>query len=190
MSLSTYVSLMLNVRTKFPRAWWICSNILLKVLITKVLVLAVIPYYFSIKGFMNSLPIDYDLWSYMISVGLAYIFNHVVSTNFVIYTALLSSYCVILNHPVTGSIKVTAFIFNFFSLSYYETGTYYIHADFVLWYLLSFLSWYFTIFYFWPFCTLENVTINYLLSDVFSNPLQYKCLRIVTSVISIPGWSI
>ena len=50
----------------------------------------------------------------MITVGLGYLVNHVVSTKFVIDIALLSSYFVISDHPVTGSIVVTAFIFKIY----------------------------------------------------------------------------
>ena len=63
---------------------------------------------------MNSLPINYDPWSYMISIGLEYLVNHVVSTKFTIDIALLSSYLIDPNHPVTGSIVVTAFIIKFY----------------------------------------------------------------------------
>ena len=52
---------------------------------------------------------DSDPWSYVISVGLGYIVYHRVSTKFTIYIALLLSYCVILDHPVTGSIMLTGF---------------------------------------------------------------------------------
>ena len=48
-------------------------------------------------------------WSYVIYIGLGYLDSHVVSTKFVIVISLLSLYSVILNHPVTGSMIVTAF---------------------------------------------------------------------------------
>ena len=44
-----------------------------------------------------------DHWSYVIFIGIEYLINHIVSTKFAIDIAILSSYCVILNHPVTGS---------------------------------------------------------------------------------------
>ena len=50
----------------------------------------------------------------MISVGLGYIVNHVVSTKFDIDITILSSYCSISDHPITGSIMVTAFRFEFY----------------------------------------------------------------------------
>ena len=75
--------------------------------------LSVIPYSFSIGDFLILLPINYDPWSYVIYIGLGYLVNYVVSTKFTIGIALLLSYCVILNHHVTGNIMVTAFIFKF-----------------------------------------------------------------------------
>ena len=74
-----------------------------------VLGLAVIPYSYSIRDFLNLGPINSDPWSYLISIGLGYLDSHVVSTKFVIDIALLSSYCAISNHPVTGSRIVTDF---------------------------------------------------------------------------------
>ena len=103
----------------FPTAWWIRSNILLEVGFLEVLVLAVIPYSFSIGYFLNSWPISYDPWSYMISIGLGYLVNHVVSTMFVIDNTIWSLYCVILNHHVTGSIMVKSFRLSFLSLTFF-----------------------------------------------------------------------
>ena len=80
--------------------------------------LEVIPYHLSIRDFLNSWPINYDIWYYVISIGLGYIVNHVVSNNSVIDIALLLSYYLILNHPVTGSIMVTAFRFKFYFFPY------------------------------------------------------------------------
>ena len=76
--------------------------------------LAVIPYYSSIRNFLNSRPMNSDAWSYVISIGLWYLVNHLVTTKFTIDIAILSSYCVILNHPVTGSIMVIDFRINFY----------------------------------------------------------------------------
>ena len=47
-------------------------------------------------------------------MGLGYLVNHTVSTKLAIDIALMSSYCVILNHPVTWSIMVMDFIFKFY----------------------------------------------------------------------------
>ena len=69
--------------------------------------LKVIQYSISIRDFLKSQPMNYDPWSYMISVGLGYLFNKIVSTKFTIDIALLSSYCVILNHPVTCAVRVS-----------------------------------------------------------------------------------
>ena len=73
---------MLKVRTRFPRAWWICSNIALEVGFTELLGLVVIPYYVSIRYFLNSCQINPDPCSYLISIGLGCLDSHVVSTKF------------------------------------------------------------------------------------------------------------
>ena len=50
----------------------------------------------------------------MIYVGLEYIANQIVSSKFAIDIALLSSYFVISNNHVTGSITETDFRFKFY----------------------------------------------------------------------------
>ena len=50
----------------------------------------------------------------MISIGPGYIFNHIVSTKLAIDITFLSSYFVISNYPVTGSIMVTALRFKMY----------------------------------------------------------------------------
>ena len=50
----------------------------------------------------------------MISIDVWYLESHVVSTKLEIDIAILSLYCVISNHPVTGSIIVTAFSCKFY----------------------------------------------------------------------------
>ena len=42
----------------------------------------------SIGMFLNSWPINYDPWSYVISISIGYLDRHLVSTNFEIYIAL------------------------------------------------------------------------------------------------------
>ena len=106
---------MLKFHNRFPRTWWILSNIALDMGFTEVIGLAVISYSISIRDFMNSWPINFFLWSYMISIGLEYPDIHVASNKFAIYIALLSLYCAISNHPVTISITVTYFRCNFLS---------------------------------------------------------------------------
>ena len=81
---------------------------------TKVLGLTIIPYSISIRYFLNSWPINYFPWSYVISIGLGYLDSHVVSTKLSIDIALLSFYCVNSDHPVTGSIMITDFRFRFY----------------------------------------------------------------------------
>ena len=55
--------------------------------VIEVLGLAVIPYSYSIRYFLNLLPINSDPWSYVISVGLGYLVNHIFSNKFAIYVA-------------------------------------------------------------------------------------------------------
>ena len=81
--------------------------------------LAVIPYSVSLRDFMNSRPINSKPWSYVISIGLGYLVNHVVSTKFPVYIALLLSYCAIWNRHVTGYITITAFRCKFVSFPFF-----------------------------------------------------------------------
>ena len=77
------------------------------------LALAVILYYVSIRDFLNPRQMNYDPWSYVISIGLGYL-CHILSSKFVIDIALLSLYYVISNHPVTGSIIIPNFRCKFY----------------------------------------------------------------------------
>ena len=104
---------MLKFRTSFPGTWRICPKTALDMGLPEVLGLTVILYSSSIRYFLNSWPINSDTWSYVISIGLGYLYRHVVSTKFAIDISLLLSYCAISNHTVTGSIIVTAFICKF-----------------------------------------------------------------------------
>ena len=56
---------------------------------------------------------NYDPWSYVISVGQGYLVNHIVSTKFEIVIARLSFYFFISNHPVMVSIILMDLRFNF-----------------------------------------------------------------------------
>ena len=67
---------------------------------------------------MSSWPLNSFPWSYVISIGLGYLDSHIVSTKFAIDIDILSSYCAILNHPVTGLIIVTAFRCKFYFLTF------------------------------------------------------------------------
>ena len=58
---------------------------------------------------MNSLPINSDSWEYVIYIGLGYLYSHLFSIDFDIGIALFLLCCIISNHPVIGSIIVTAF---------------------------------------------------------------------------------
>ena len=114
--LSTWVCYMLKVRTRFPRTWWIRSNIALDMVFTKVISLAVILYSYLISDILDLLPIYYFPWSYIISIGLGYLYSHAVSNNFAIVINILSSYHTNSNPPVTRSTIVTSFRYNFYFL--------------------------------------------------------------------------
>ena len=118
-SLCTYVYFILYVRTRLPSTWWICSNITLEVGSSKAHGLDIIPYSSSIRYFTNSLPINFGPWSYVISVSLGYIVNHVVSTNSAIDINHLFSHRVTSNHPVTWSIMVIDLELNFVFFSFF-----------------------------------------------------------------------
>ena len=66
---------------------------------------------------MNSRPMNYDTWSYIISIGQGYLVNYIVSTKFLIVTSYLSLYSVILDHPVTISSIVTDLRFKMYSFT-------------------------------------------------------------------------
>ena len=86
--LSTWVWLMLQVLTRFPRTWLTRYNIVLDMGSPKVIDLETIPYYVSVRDVLNLQPIDSDPWSYVISIGIGYLYSHVVSTKFAIVIAL------------------------------------------------------------------------------------------------------
>ena len=150
--------------------------------------LAVIQYSSSIRNFLNSWPINYDSWSYMISIGLGYPFNHIVYTKFTIDIALFSSYWVILNHLVTGSMTVTAFriTFHFFPFLLRTQGT--IISTPSLFHFIS--SGYLAdnlphhLFHCCVRCKVSQLLTSFRTASL--NPFQYKCWRISISVLSIP----
>ena len=80
---------MLQVHTRFTRTCLIRSNIASDVVFLEVLGLVVILYSISIKYFLNSWPINYFPWSYVVSIGLGYLDVHLVSTKFATGIALL-----------------------------------------------------------------------------------------------------
>ena len=69
--------------------------------------------FFFNQIFLNSLPINYYPWLYMISIGERFGMPHIYA-NFAMVIAILLSYCIITNHPVTGFIIVTVFSIRFF----------------------------------------------------------------------------
>ena len=109
---STYVFCRLYVRTRFPSTWCIISAIAFACRVPGDTGLVLIPYSFSIKLFFNSWPRNYPTRSYVISTGHGYRTSHVVSTKFAIVITFMLWYCVTSNHPVMGSIIVTAFKIN------------------------------------------------------------------------------
>ena len=130
-SLSIYVSVIFYVYTRLPRTEWIYSNIELEVLFPDVIGLDNIPYSVSIRDFMNSWPMNSDTWSYLIYVGLRYLTNHVVSTNFAIYITYLSLCCVIFIHPVTRYIMVTSLRFKFSFFTFFVWLSYLLYPHIV-----------------------------------------------------------
>ena len=89
--------------------WWILSNIEFTCGFSVVAQLALIPYYFTIRSFLNALPRKSFTRSYTIIVGQRYLHTYVCSTMFAIVAACLSLYCNISNHPVARSIIVKNF---------------------------------------------------------------------------------
>ena len=98
--LSTKFYLLLYIYNRLPKTKWIHSNISLEVGFSYVLGFAYIPYSLPITYFLNSLPMNYDTRSYVISVGLGYLDNNLVSNKFTIVITCLQLYYVILDHPL------------------------------------------------------------------------------------------
>ena len=157
---------MLKVPTRFPRTWWTHSNITLEVWFHKVLGLSVIPYSLSIRYLMNSWPINYDTWPYVISIGLGYLVNYVDSTKFAIDIALLLLFSIISNHLFTGSIIVKDFRFKF-SFYYFLPITQGLIISTQIFYMIFPWLTYLVIyrFIYLLLCTLESVTISYSFPD-------------------------
>ena len=88
---------------------WIISVIELYWVFSVVERLSLIPYYLSIKLFLNKWTINSFPQSYVIIVGKLYLHNHFCSTIFAIVAACFSLYHNIWNHPVAGSIIAEAF---------------------------------------------------------------------------------
>ena len=107
-----YVSCRLYVRTRFSSTWFIFSMIAFACGFRGEAVLVLILYSFSIRLFLNSLPRNSPPWSYVISTCYGYRTSHIVSNKFAIVIALLSMYCVTLNHSLTGYIIATDFKIN------------------------------------------------------------------------------
>ena len=127
--------------------------------------------HYSIIKIISQLDNSKSIWLYLF-------YNHVVSTKFAIYIALLVSYyaiskpsCYRVYHGNGFYIKVL-----FLSISSYDVGAYYIYIEFVSWFSPIFLIWSFTIFYIWRFCTLASVTIIYLLPYDISNTVPVRIL--------------
>ena len=158
---------------------------------SEVLCLAVILYSVSIRYFLNSRPINSYPWSYMISIGLCYLDMHVVSTMFVIDIALLSSYCVISNNPVTGPIIVTAFIFIFYFHTFLRMMLGPIISTQSLFHSISSASLAGNLPYFIFDCFLHwqvSLLLTYLWME-YMIPGQHTCWKIIASILSILGRS-
>ena len=154
---------------------------------TKVLGLAVSPYSVSIMDFLNSWPINYDPWSYVISIFLGYPLNHIISTKFAIDVALLLSYCVISNRPVTVPIMVTGLGLSFLSFPLFllHRGLLHIHkVCSVLFTNTPLLVVYHLLFD--RFCALESVTTSYSFLDsvYYSGRVQTLVIYRIHSIFS------
>ena len=62
-------------------------------------------------GISEIMTNNFNPWSYVISVCQWCLVKNVVSTKYVVDISRLSSYCIILNHPVTWLIILTSLIF-------------------------------------------------------------------------------
>ena len=67
------------------------------------------PLFLFYQVILNSWPSNYPNLPYEVSTGHGYWTSHVVFTKFTLIIPFLSMYCLISNHPVTGSIIVTNF---------------------------------------------------------------------------------
>ena len=151
--------------------------------------MAIILYSILIGDFLNSLLMNSDPCSYMVSIDQVYLVNPLVSTEFVIDIIILSSYCVILNHLFTGSIIVKTFIstfslFNFILMTcvkfrYTESLFHGIYSASLADNLPYFSS---------------NLFVHCQVSQFFTSSQSafimlglYKYLRFISSFLSIPG---
>ena len=100
---------MLQVRNMFSITCWICSNSALDMEFSKVVSFSFIPYSALSRVLFNPWLIHSDTWSYVISIGIGYLYIHLVTNNLALDISILSLYWVISNHLVTGSMIVTAF---------------------------------------------------------------------------------
>ena len=89
------------------------SNISLKLRFPDDLVLDFTLYSWWIRVFLDSLTLNSDPRPYIFFVFQGYLVSQVVFTKFIIDIACVSSYCVILSHPITRSIIVIGFSSNF-----------------------------------------------------------------------------
>ena len=129
----------------------------------------------------------YYTWSYVMSIGIGYLVNYVVSTKFAIIISLLSPYCVILNHLVTGSIMVMAMIskFSFCHFLLVTEGS--IRYTQSLFRVISSASLSINL----PYFILERFVrwkVSQLVISFWKEFLilgQYKCWQIMASVLSI-----
>ena len=146
-----------------------------------------IPYSCYIKISLNSRPMNYPPWSYVIYTGHVYHTRHVVSTKFEIIISFLSLYYIISNHPVTGSIIETGFKIKYYiPFLHILRGLWYLH----IFYSTEFILLYYNVIYhivfdrFVRWHTSHSVTY---FRTVFLMSGQYKCWRIITSVLSYTG---
>ena len=126
----------------------------------------------------------------MISIGIGYIYSHVVSTKFAIDITLLSLYWVTSNHPVIGSIIVTDFKFRFyFCLFLHITQGPIVSTQSLFHGIYSAsLSGNLSYFIFYPFLHWQVSKLVTSFWTEFIMTCKYRCWRVITSILYITGW--
>ena len=138
---------------------------------------------------MYSRTINSDLWLYIISFGQGYIDNHIVSTKFATDISMLLLYSIILFHPITGSILVTTFRFNFYLFPFILIRYISIRSTHILFHgifsasLAGNLSYY--LFYNFVHLQVSQLLPSFRMAFLITG--QYYSWQIITSVLSMSG---
>ena len=140
-------------------------------------------YSVSIMDFLSLWPINYDPWSYVISIILEYLDSHVVSTNFSIDIDILSLYCAISNHPVTGLIIAMNFrcrLMTWAPMRYTQSLFHGIYSDSLAGNLPYFL------FDCFLHCQVSQLIPSFRTESLMSG--QYKYWQIIAYILHIHVW--